>query len=264
MLSYQHIYHAGNFADVIKHITLTLVCEYLIQKDKPIFYLETHSGRGLYDLTHEVSRKTGEFREGVGRLWPARNQLPVEFKGWISAIEALNNQTLRFYPGSPQIAIQILREIDRLYFCELHPKEFDVLKTIPVHPKKVHIHKCDGIERMNALLPPPEKRGLVFIDPSYEIKSEYQSIPAAIKKAYQKFATGIYCLWYPNVDEKLTKQLNRAMADIECSEKLHIEFKLRSNPSRGMTGCGLWVLNPPFVLKEQMEIVMTTLKHYLN
>lgn len=260
MLSYQHIYHAGNFADVVKHIGLSLICDYLVKKDKPVFFLETHSGRGLYDFKHALSQKTAEFQEGVGRLWPMRQQLPVEFQSWVKKLEALNDDNLRFYPGSPLLAIQSLREMDRLYLCELHPKEFEALKAIPTEGKKVFFNHCDGIEKMNALLPPKEKRGLIFIDPAYELKSEYKTIPEAIKKAYRKFSTGVYCLWYPMVNESWTAQLNRGMESIECADKLHIEFKLSNDQAQGMTGCGLWLLNPPYQLKEQMDIVLKTLQ----
>jgi 23S rRNA (adenine2030-N6)-methyltransferase len=264
MLSYQHGYHAGNFADVVKHIALTRIVDYLIQKEKPLFYLETHAGRGRYDFEHALSKKTAEFQEGVGRLWPHRKQLPAEFNSWIANIEAINTQSLRFYPGSPMLAVRLLRDIDRLYLCELHPQEFEALKTMPTQGKRVHFHKGDGIERLSSCLPPPEKRGFIFIDPAYEIKTEYQTIPEAIKRAYRKFATGVYCLWYPMVNEKLTEQLNRRMADIDCPNQLHIQFQLNASQHKGMTGCGLWVLNPPYILNNQMEIVLSTLNQYLN
>lgn len=265
MLSYQHSYHAGNFADVVKHIGLSLICDYLVKKDKPLFYLETHSGRGLYDLKGGFSQKTAEYQDGVGRLWPHRQQLPEEFQPWLAGIEALNDgQQLRYYPGSPLVAVQHLREMDRLYCCELHPKEFEALRQLPKDGKKVFFKHCDGMEQMNALLPPKEKRGLIFIDPAYELKSEYKTIPEAIQKAYRKFSTGVYCLWYPMVDEGWTSQLNRGMERIDCADKLHIEFRLNPALDQGMTGCGLWLLNPPYLFKQQMEKVVEVLKHYLS
>ncbi|EEZ95362.1 conserved hypothetical protein [Legionella longbeachae D-4968] len=117
---------------------------------------------------------------------------------------------------------------------------------------------------MKALLPPPEKRGLIFIDPSFEIKEEYKEIPIALKQAYSRFSTGVYCLWYPLVDKKLTDRLNRGMKDINIKNTLHLEFSLTANPIEGMYGCGLWIINPPFTLAEEMKTVLTTLKRYFN
>ncbi len=260
MLSYQHSYHAGNFADVVKHIAHSLICDYLVKKDKPLFYLETHSGRGSYDFQDALCKKTAEFEGGAGRLWPVRKTLPAVFQGWLRRIEALNDESLRYYPGSPLFAIQALRDMDRLYFCELHPREFKALTTLETAGKNVFFEQCDGIQKMNALLPPKEKRGLIFIDPAYELKLEYKSIPEAIDKAYRKFSTGVYCLWYPMVNESWTEQLNRGMERIDCPDKLHIEFKLNPEPEKGMIGCGLWLLNPPYLLKEQMAAVLDALQ----
>ena len=169
MLSYQHGYHAGNFADVVKHITLTQLLSYLKKKDKPLFYLETHSGKGQYDLRDKQAEKTGEYKQGIKLIWPDRKQLPPIFKDYFAAIKALNHEDgLRNYPGSPFLAINALRMQDRLYLCELHPTEFEVLDEMQHFNKKVHTSNTDGIVSMNGLLPPQEKRGLIFIDPSFD------------------------------------------------------------------------------------------------
>lgn len=265
MLSYQHGYHAGNFADVIKHVTLTRLLSYLIKKDKPLLYLETHSGKGQYDLRDKQAEKTGEYKQGVQLIWPDRKQLNPVFKDYFDTIKSMNPKDgLRHYPGSPYFAIQTLRMQDRLYLCELHPAEFEALDQMAHFNKKVHTSNSDGISSMKALLPPPEKRGLIFIDPSFERKEEYKEIPSAIKQAFNKFSTGVYCLWYPVVNRKLTEQLIRGMKEIEANEALRIEFNLTLAPKDGMTGCGLWIINPPFTLAAELKIVLDTLRTYFN
>ncbi|AWN74045.1 23S rRNA (adenine(2030)-N(6))-methyltransferase RlmJ [Legionella anisa] len=265
MLSYQHGYHAGNFADVIKHIALTRLLNYLKLKDKPIFYLETHSGKGLYDLKSKQSEKTQEFKQGIQPIWHNRKSLPSVFQNYFQVIDLLNpTGALRDYPGSPFLAINMLRMQDRMYFCELHPREFETLSQLPRLNKKAHFSNTDGIAAMNALLPPPEKRGLIFIDPSFEIKEEYKEIPLSIKHAYSRFATGVFCLWYPLVNKRLTDKLNRGMKEIQAKNALHIEFNLTGAPMEGMSGCGLWIINPPFTLAEEMKTVLNALKAYFN
>lgn len=265
MLSYQHGYHAGNFADVIKHCALTRLLNYLTQKDKPLFYLETHSGKGLYDLRDRQAEKTNEYKEGIQLVWEAQKQLPSVFKDYLNTIKQINTtNTLRFYPGSPYLAINALRSIDRSYFCELHPAEFETLSTTPQQNKRVHFSNSDGIASLNSLLPPPEKRGVIFIDPSFEVKDEYKTIPQAIKNAYSKFSQGVYCLWYPALNPRLTEQLLRRLQQIGAKNTLRIEFHLTTKPQDGMTGCGLWIINPPFTLANEMKIACETLKKYFN
>lgn len=265
MLSYQHGYHAGNFADVIKHVTLTQLLSYLKKKDKPLFYLETHSGKGQYDLRDKQAEKTGEYKQGIKLIWPDRKQLPPIFKDYFAAIRALNHEEgLRNYPGSPFLAIHTLRMQDRLYLCELHPAEFEALDQMQHFNKKVHTSNTDGIASMKGLLPPPEKRGLIFIDPSFERKEEYKEIPAAVKQAFSKFSTGVYCIWYPVVNRKLTQQFIRGMKDVGANEALNIEFNLTMAPKAGMTGCGLWIINPPFTLAKDIKMVLDALRTYFN
>ena len=266
MLSYQHGYHAGNFADVIKHLGLTRLLSYLVQKEKPLFYLETHSGKGLYDLRDRQSEKTNEYKQGIQLLWPDRNKLPVLFKEYLEVImkQLHQSDSLRFYPGSPYFAINALRAMDRTYFCELHPAEYELLKDIPLSHKKAHFSNTDGIAALDALLPPPEKRGLIFIDPSYEIKDEYKTIPRALKHAFAKFTTGVYCLWYPVVNRRLSDQLIRRLQDIGAKNTLRVEFNLTGKVQDGMTVCGLWLINPPYTFAQEMKTLCETLKNYFN
>lgn len=265
MLSYQHGYHAGNFADVIKHLTLTRLLNYITQKDKPLFYLETHSGKGLYDLQDKQALKTGEYKQGIQLLWPDKKQMPEVCKPYFDVLKQLNPQNeLTHYPGSPFFAIQQLRQQDRLYLCELHPREYEALNQMPHFNKKVHVSNIDGLAALNALLPPQEKRGLIFIDPSFERKEEYKDIPKAIKMAHSKFSTGLYCLWYPVVNKHLTEQLHRGMQQIKVNSSINIEFNLTLAHQEGMTGCGLWVINPPYTLASEMKIILDLLKTYFN
>lgn len=265
MLSYQHGYHAGNFADVVKHLALTRLLNYLIIKDAPLLYLETHAGKGHYDLKNKQAEKTGEYKQGINLLWPDKKSLPAEFQNYIHTINKLNdNQGLKHYPGSPYIAIDGLRKQDRLYLCELHPGEYEVLNIMPRFNKKVHVSRSDGIATMKSLLPPPEKRGLIFIDPSFEIKDEYKEIPREIKQVYKRFANGVYCLWYPVVNQKLVEQLVRGMKDIGAKNALRIEFNLTMAQTDGMTGCGLWIINPPYTFAQEMKKILDTLRTYFN
>jgi 23S rRNA (adenine2030-N6)-methyltransferase len=265
MLSYQHGYHAGNFADVIKHLCLTRLFTYLIQKDKPLLYLETHSGKGLYDLKDKQALKTLEYKQGIELIWSDKKKFPEVFKPYFEVLKQLNPQNdLRHYPGSPFLAMKALRNQDRLYLCELHPTEYEVLNQLPHFNKKVHLSNTDGVAALNALLPPPEKRGLIFIDPSFERKEEYKEIPQAIKMAHTKFSTGVFCLWYPVVNKHLNEQLNRNMQQIKANSLLKIEFNLTLAHQDGMTGCGLWIINPPYTLTSEMKIILETLKKYFN
>lgn len=265
MLSYQHGYHAGNFADVVKHAVLSRLFQYMTQKDKPLLYLETHSGRGSYDLKSPQALKTGEAVAGIETLWPQRKQLPAVFSPYLKAIQQLNlGEALRYYPGSPELAIQALRDEDRLFFSELHSSEFKFLSQLPKRGKRVFYSEKDGMENLAALVPPPERRGLIFLDPSYEVKSEYRQIPLALKAAYQRFSTGVYCLWYPLVDNKLHQQLIRGLTNISAENCLQVEFYLTGAEKTGMTGCGLWIINPPYVLPEELKLILQALRKVFN
>ncbi len=265
MLSYQHGYHAGNFADVVKHAALTHLLSYMVTKDKPMFYLETHAGKGLYDLYDKQALKTGEFRQGIELLWAQRKQIPAVLSLYLQQIEPLNpGDTLHYYPGSPSIALQMLREQDRLVLCELHPSEFEYLQQLPKMGKRVSFTNSNGLDSLKSTLPPAERRGLIFLDPSYEIKTEYREVPELLKAAYQRFETGVYCLWYPLVDNKLHAQLLRGLKNIDAKRTLRIEFYLTGANKPGMTGCGLWIINPPYVLKAQLKSTLDVLRTLFN
>ncbi len=264
MLSYQHGFHAGGFADVLKHAVLSLMLNAMTRKEKPLFYLETHAGRGQYDLRSAAARKTQEYRFGIEVVWPIRHTLPDVFQPYFSVCEKFNAQNeLRFYPGSPAFAIELLRSTDRLYCCELHPEEYEILTHLPKKNQRVHYAHVDGISALLATLPPQERRGLIFIDPSFEIKSTYQSIPQAIKKAHRRFETGVYCLWYPILDQKMHERMIRDLSAIKAPA-LQIEWSLKGEFLHAMQRCGLWVINPPFGLYDEVQILLQSLKQHFN
>lgn len=267
MLSYQHSYHAGCFADVMKHMILTRLLHYLAQKENPLLYLDTHAGRGRYDLKGRDALKTNEAQWGIHLLWEKRAQLSPLFSLYIEAIAQLNVENeCRYYPGSPEIAKQILRSVDRLVFCELHPGEFDYLNKFVAHGRRVFLKKENGLSNLNALLPPLERRGLVFIDPSYERKIEYKEVVQALKMAYKRCSTMTYCVWFPYINGTVPPQFLKDLQSISTNHlclEFHQTFDLPSHQI-GMTGSGLWIINPPYTLAEEGQKMLSELKKIMN
>lgn len=265
MLSYQHGYHAGNFADVIKHLVLTRILHHMTQKEAPLFYLETHSGRGRYDLSSAQALKTKEAQEGIALLWEKRQQLPDIFTPYMQIIQDLNlNNKLKYYPGSPDIALNMLRKQDRLYLCELHPTEFESLKHLSKRGKKVFFDHTEGLSKLIALVPPPERRACLFIDPSYEVKTEYELVAKSIIAAYRKFPTGTYCLWYPLLSPIRHEPMLKQLSQLNSEKTLVIEFELDDKITSGMWGCGLWIMNPPYLLADEFKIIQKEIAIYLS
>ncbi|MGS6401049.1 23S rRNA (adenine(2030)-N(6))-methyltransferase RlmJ, partial [Enterobacter hormaechei] len=199
MLSYRHSFHAGNHADVLKHTVQSLIIESLKEKDKPFLYLDTHAGAGRYQLSGEHAERTGEYLEGIARIWQ-QDDLPAELEPYIGVVNHFNrNGQLRYYPGSPLIARQLLREQDSLQLTELHPSDFPLLRSEFQKDNRARVDKADGYQQLKAKLPPVSRRGLVLIDPPYEIKTDYQAVVTGINEGYKRFATGTYALWYPVV-----------------------------------------------------------------
>lgn len=264
MLSYQHAYHAGNYADVMKHLIIAQILSYLLQKDKALFYFEAHAGRGQYHLNSSEALKTTEWQDGIGRLWPKKNKLPQAFAPYIHALDLYNeNNTLCHYPGSPLIAASFLRAIDRGYLCELHPQEYNQLSENLSRFKRVHVQQEDGIARMISMLPPQERRGLIVLDPSYELKTEYQSIPKALKLAYDRFQTGVFCLWYPIVNPYHHAQLLRALAQLNPVKAITFELYPGKLNTTQMRGSGMLILNPPFTLFQTLKQAADFLCHQI-
>lgn len=261
MLSYRHSFHAGNHADVVKHIVQSLILDALKQKDKPFVYHDTHSGVGRYDLQDERSEKTGEFKQGIARIW-GRDDIPADLASYLDAIKVLNDtEELRYYPGSPKVARAQLREQDRMVLTELHPSDFPLLLQEFRGDRQVKIYKEDGFARLKASLPPKERRGVVLIDPPYELKHEYMDVVKAIKASHIRWATGTYAIWYPVVyRENIDKMLN-GLKDLGIRKILQIELGVEPDTEeRGMTASGMIVINPPWMLENQMKAILPWLQ----
>ncbi|MCL7845827.1 23S rRNA (adenine(2030)-N(6))-methyltransferase RlmJ, partial [Pasteurella multocida] len=208
MLSYRHSFHAGNHADVLKHLVLMLIIENLQQKEKGFYYLDTHAGVGRYRLFSEEAEKTAEFEQGIARLWQ-RDDLPEEVARYIKLIKQVNygGKALRYYAGSPLIAAKMLRSQDRALLTELHPSDYPLLRNNFKEFDNVTTKRYNGFQQLKATLPPKERRGLVLIDPPYELKEDYDLVVNAIEEGYKRFATGIYAIWYPVVLRQQTKRI---------------------------------------------------------
>ncbi|PAR30457.1 23S rRNA (adenine(2030)-N(6))-methyltransferase RlmJ [Vibrio metoecus] len=261
MLSYRHSFHAGNHADVLKHIVQSLILNSLQQKEKPFVYHDTHSGVGRYDLTHEWSEKTGEYKQGIARVWQQDN-IPAELDSYLDAIRQLNQgETLRYYPGSPRVARAHLREQDRMVLTELHPSDYPLLEQEFHRDRQVSIYKEDGFARLKASLPPQERRGLVLIDPPYELAKEYRDVVQAIAQSYKRWATGIYAIWYPVVNRCDIDDMVEGLQGLGIRKILQIELGVSPDTNeRGMTASGMIVVNPPWTLESQMQTILPFLK----
>ncbi len=265
MLSYRHSFHAGNHADVLKHIVLMLIIENLQLKEKGFYYLDTHAGVGRYRLFGENAEKTAEFEEGIARLWE-RDDLPPEVKRYVDQIKRLNygGKALRYYAGSPLIAAQLLRPQDRALLTELHPSDFPLLRNNFKEYANVVTKRDDGFQQLKATLPPKERRGLVLIDPPYELKEDYDLVVKAVEEGYKRFATGIYAVWYPVVLRQQTKRIVRGLERSGIRKILQIELAVRpDSDQRGMTASGMIVVNPPWQLETQMKSILPYLTEVL-
>ncbi|EPL8093503.1 23S rRNA (adenine(2030)-N(6))-methyltransferase RlmJ [Morganella morganii] len=264
MLSYRHSFHAGNHADVLKHTVQSLIIESLKEKDKPFLYLDTHAGAGRYQLSGEHAERTGEYLEGIARIW-AQESVPEELKTYLEAVSALNPRgDLRFYPGSPLIAAHLLRDHDKLNISELHPSDFPLLRNEFSRDNRARVVREDGYQQLKSQLPPSSRRGFVLIDPPYELKSDYQAVVKGIQEGHRRFATGTYAVWYPVV---LRQQIKRMVKDFQATgirKILQIELAVRpDSDQRGMTASGMIVINPPWKLESQMKSVLPWLHKVL-
>ncbi len=265
MLSYRHGFHAGNFADVLKHNLITLVISALKQKDKPFVYIDTHAGAGKYSFKSEFAQKTGEYHNGIGRLW-TQQTVPEEMKDYLSAVRAENTgKQLVRYPGSPQLVRRLVRAQDRLQLSELHSSDFEILHELFVQDKQVSIAKEDGLLMLEKKLPPIQKRGLILIDPSYEVKSDFNKVVDALVKAHSHFATGIFALWYPIIDRELTERLLLRLKETGIPKQLRIEHAVvKDGAVRGMTASGMLFINPPWQLESQARTFLPWLNQVLT
>ena len=265
MLSYRHSYHAGNHADVLKHIVLTLCINALKEKEKPFLYLDTHSGAGRYLLKSEHSEKTGEYLSGINLLWQQSN-IPELLNTYLSVIKRYNPfSELKYYPGSPLIAKQLLRQQDKLNLTELHPTDYPLLRQEFSKDKRAKVLREDGFAQLKSKLPHQFRRGIILIDPSYEIKDDYQIIPKALFEAYKRFATGVYLIWYPVVSRTQTQKMIDSIIQLGIRRISQFELAIKpDNNQKGMTASGMLVINPPWKLHEQMQTILPWLKNTLD
>jgi 23S rRNA (adenine2030-N6)-methyltransferase len=259
MLSYRHAFHAGNHADVIKHFVLAELLAYYRKKDKPWTYIDTHAGAGCYVLGSGAAGKTGEFAGGIGRLW-ARGDLPEPLAAYVEIVRQFNpGGRLLLYPGSPAVAMTFAQERDNLQLFELHPEDLQALRqTFSTEPRRVHVRGSDGLAGLDALLPPPSRRAVALIDPSYEVKTDYSRVVATLAKALRRFATGCFMLWYPLLARAESRRLPKQLAGLGAGSWLDVRFWVSRVPREGlgMFGSGLYVINPPWVLPERLQTAL--------
>lgn len=257
MLAYRHAFHAGNHADVLKHCVLQQILIYMNQKDKPYWVIDTHAGAGMYSLASDYANTKSEYLDGVARLWEC-DDLPPVLREYMNLIQLCNNKgDWSLYPGSPEVIRRTIRTDDRMRLFELHPTDFDILQENFERDRQAKLFKSDGFASLKALLPPPTRRAVIFMDPPYEIKTDYPKVVDALEEGLARFAEGVYVVWYPILTRgdhirmleslrKLSeKTLNIAMTVQEPDEK-----------GFGMLGSGLFIINPPWTLKDTMQEIM--------
>ena len=264
MLSYRHAFHAGNHADVLKHMLLVQLVRYLAQKDKPFWVIDTHAGGGVYALESGYATKLAEYETGIGKLW-SRTDLPAALAEYVEQVRALNpDGKLRLYPGSPWLALHTMREQDRLRLFELHSSDSALLQeNFGSAGRRVAISASDGFAGLKTLLPPPPRRGLILIDPSYELRDDYRHVVQALKDGLIRFATGTYAIWYPQLSRTESQQLPDRLKSAAGKNWLHVALSVRA-PAKdgiGMHGSGMFVVNPPWTLH---EILRKTLPYLVS
>ncbi len=266
-MNYRHIYHAGNFADVLKHAVLARLIVYLQQKDKAFRLLDTHAGIGLYDLSSEEAQKTGEWREGIGHLMEAKLPEPVAtiLAPYLDAVRSLNPEgEITLYPGSPKLARMLFRPQDRLSAMELHPDDSRRLARLFEGDYQVRVTELDGWLALGAHLPPKEKRGIVLVDPPFEEEGEYDRLIDGLSRAWRRFPGGVYCLWYPIKKGAPIADFHEALKALEIPKMLCAELSVKSDrDTTGLSGTGLIIVNPPFTLKDELHAVLPEMKRVM-
>lgn len=280
MLSYRHAFHAGNHADVLKHLVTIQLLKYLGQKDAPYMYIDTHSGAGVYALDSNYASKNAEYETGIAKLWD-RNDMPQAVADYVQVVKALNpSGKMRYYPGSPYCANQVMREEDRLRLFELHPSDGKILADNfrkleahaaeqgkrPARGKRVMIDQANGFLGLKALLPPPSRRALVLIDPPYEDKGDYRSVVTMLSDALARFATGTYAVWYPVLHRMESRQMPEKLKRLPAKDWLNVTLSV-STPSPdgfGLHSSGMFIVNPPWTLEASLREVMPYLVDVLG
>ncbi len=267
MLSYRHAFHAGNHADVLKHLMLIQIAQYMAEKPAPFWIIDTHAGAGRYALESEHAKKLGEYRDGIGRLWE-RKDLPPAAVDYLEMVKLQNpDGALRRYPGSPWIASQLLRESDRLRLYEMHSTDSKFLQEcFKGSGRQVAVTVGDGFAGLKALLPPPPRRALVLIDPSYETRDDYSNVVKGLQEALKRFPTGTYAIWYPMLSKPESQKLPNRLKSLGAGDWLHATLEVRA-PARdgfGMHGSGMFVINPPWTLEKTLHETLPKITELLS
>lgn len=272
MLSYRHAFHAGNHADVLKHTVLIQLLRYLGQKDAPYMYIDTHAGAGVYALDTGYAAKNAEYETGIAKLWD-RKDLPPALGEYVQLVKDMNpSGKMRYYPGSPYCAEKVLREQDRMRLFELHPSDGKLLednfRKLEAHAaeqgrrgargKRVIIQKGDGFTGLKSLLPPPSRRGLVLIDPPYEVKEDYRKVRDTLADALMRFATGTYAVWYPVLQRMEARQLPDKLKRLPGNGWLNVTLTVSAPAPDGFGLCssGMFIINPPWTLEATLRDLM--------
>ena len=266
MLAYRHAFHAGNHADVLKHVMLTLVLRYMNQKDKPYRLVDTHAGAGGYSLEGQYAQKKGEYINGIGRLWD-RDDLPPAVADYMSLVKQFNpDGRMEQYPGSPAFAQMLLRAQDQLRLFELHPTDHRILASYIGGAKGAEVFDTDGFDGLKGQVPPSSRRAVVLMDPSYEGHRDYNRVIASLREALTRFVDGVYMVWYPQVSKLEAAQLPKRLEALAPKGWLHARLTVQQPDSQGfgLAGSGMFVINPPFTLHDEMLKVLPYLTDVLS
>ena len=267
-MNYRHAFHAGNFADVTKHVILTRIIEYLKLKEKAFRVIDTHAGAGLYNLDSGEAARTGEWQDGIAKVIDAKLPEPVAdlLAPWLNAVRSVNSgSSLRKYPGSPKLTRMLLRKQDRLSAIELHPEDAKLLARQFEGDYQVRVIELDGWLALGAHLPPKEKRGLVLVDPPFEESSEFERIVNGLRAAFERWPNGIYALWYPLKDRKSVQAFLKHLKETGIPKILNTELYIRG-PSLEprLDGSGMIIVNPPYTLADELKVIFPELMTLLQ
>ena len=268
-MNYRHAFHAGNFADVLKHVVLMMLVEHLKKKPAPFFYLDTHAGRGLYDLSEAQAQRSGEYKTGIGRLLEARKaSLAAETSAYVELVResaGKDHSAITAYPGSPLIVALLRRPGDRMVLVESQAKEAASLAAAIGRKRLVSVLEGDGYAALKAHLPPRENRGLVLIDPPYESDLEFDRVLAGLETAHERWPTGTYCVWYPLTDRAGPLRFRHNLERSGIRRVLDVTLSvLPADAQVGMSGAGLVIINPPWLLDERLKDLLPQLHRLLS
>ncbi|MDL2339377.1 MAG: 23S rRNA (adenine(2030)-N(6))-methyltransferase RlmJ [Pseudomonadota bacterium] len=270
MLAYRHAFHAGNHADVLKHITLCLVLRHMNLKDKSYRMIDTHAGAGGYSLEGQYAQKKGEYLQGVARLWERQktlDDLPEAVADYMALVRQFNpDGQLEQYPGSPAFAQMLLRSQDQLRLYELHPTDHRILESYLGTVKGAEVKDTDGFDGLKSQVPPSSRRAVVLMDPSYEGHGDYSKVIASLREAILRFPEGVYMVWYPQVSKLEAAQLPRRLEGLAPKGWLHARLTVQQPDSQGfgLAGSGMFILNPPYTLHDQLLTVLPYLTEVLG